>query len=415
MARSTLPLTDTQIKNAKPKDKEYKLFDGGGMYLLVSSNGSKGWRIKYRFEGKEQRLSFGSYPIVSLADARAKRDELKKQVASGVNPSNMRKDIKEQYKIQKVKDENTFENIANEYTALRENKLVHGTYKRMIQRLNNYVYPAIGKHNIDEITIQDILSIIRDIEVDAKNETAHRVLNLISQVYKYALSVGKAKHNVANDIDSRYALAPIITKHFPTIIDDSEIAKLLHGIDQYSGQFAVKTALQLLPYVALRPSNIRFAEWNDLNFDKREWRISAEKMKMRSAHIVPLTDRMIEIFESIRPYTGNGSYVFSTFYRGEQTPMSENTLNNALKSVLSNSKIQGEIVSHGFRGMFSTIAHENMSSHGLNSEIIERQLAHKEDNKTKGAYNHAEYMHDRRLLVQWWNDYLDALKAKVNP
>jgi integrase len=411
MARKTLPLDNTQIKNAKPKEKEYKLFDGGGLYIVIKPNGSKGWRLKYLFEGKENRLSLGVYPLVGLADARIKRDEFKKMVASGINPSDMRKENKAQIQIELAEEANSFENVANEFLEKQKLRIGEKTHEKKVGRLKNHVFGPIGAKKIDDVTIQDILLIIRKIEAKGQNETAHLILNLINQVYQYGLTVGRAKHNIAADINARLALDPIVVKHMATIVEPATIKLFLNGIDRYTGTIAVQTALKLMPYVALRPANIRAAEWKEFDFDKKIWRIPAEKIKMKSDHYVPLTDRMIKIVETMKPYTGDGRYVFCTQLRGRDYPLSENTLTKGIRIVIKNEKIDADMVSHGARSMFSTLAYEHFQDHKMISEVIERQLDHRERNKVKDAYNHAEYMNERRTLMQWWSDYLDALKS----
>ncbi|KFN39009.1 MAG: hypothetical protein JU82_09085 [Sulfuricurvum sp. MLSB] len=413
MARKTLPLSDKEIKNAKPKEKEYKLFDGGGLYLVVQPNGSKGWRLKYLFQGVEKRISIGTYPAVPLAEAREKREELKKLVKSGINPSDERKTAKEQRRLVQVEAANTFESIALEFLEKQKSRLGEKTYAKKEGRFKNHIFGVIGSKNIDDIKIQDILSIIRKIELKGQNETAHRTLNLINQVYQYGLTVGRVKHNIAADINPRLALEPIVVKHMATIIDPKTIKLFLEGIDRYTGSLAVKTALQLMPYVALRPANIRHAEWNEFDFEKKLWKIPAEKMKMKTTHLVPLTDRMIEIIKTMHPLTGGGKFIFCTQTKGRDYPISENTLTKGIRIVLKNENIAGDMVSHGARSMFSTLAYENYQEHGVIPEVIERQLAHQERNKIKDAYNHAEYLNERRILMQWWSDYLDGLKNSI--
>lgn len=410
MARKTLPLSDKEIKNAKPTEKEYKLFDGGGLYLSVMPNGSKGWRLKYLFEGKEKRISLGSYPIISLSDARIRRDELKRQIIFGTDPSAERKNVKIKKQIKKIETENTFESVALEFLGKQRLRVSEKTYQKKEGRLKNHIFPVIGSKNINEITVPEILPIIRKVESKGQNETAHRLLNLVNQVYQYGLTVGRVKHNIAADINPRLALDPIKVKHMPTIVEPETIKALLEGIDRYSGTIAVKTALQLMPYVALRPANIRQAEWNEFDFEKKLWKIPGEKIKMKSDHNIPLTDRMIEIVKTMQPLTGEGKYVFCTQTRGRDYPISENTLTKGIRIVLKNEHISGDMVSHGARSMFSTLAYENFQEHKVIPEVIERQLDHRERNKVKDAYNHAEYLNERRVLMQWWSDYLDNLR-----
>ena len=406
MPRSTSQLTATEVKVSKPREKDYKLADGRGLYLLVTKSGGKHWKLKYRMESKEKKLSLGAYPEISLAEARELREKYRSEIAKKIDPAAKKAASKKQLKVEDQKAANTFQIISTEFLERIRDELSEKYHSKIEQALKRDVYPIIGSIPIDNIKHSDLLFITDAIEQRGAIETAHRVLNLIGKIYKYAVSTGRTPHNITADIDKRYALKKPKERHYPTITEPKALKSLLVAIDGYSGDFTTKKALQIMPYVFLRPFNIRFAEWSEINFEQREWRIPAEKMKMKEIHIIPLTDTIIKILKDVQPFSGNAQYVFpSTVHRDR--PMSENTLNAALRR-LGYSK--DEIVSHSFRGIFSTIMHEKMSDHGFDSLVIEKQLAHKETNKVKAAYNHADYLSERKKMMQWWTDYLNTIK-----
>jgi len=410
MPRKVVPLTDKEIKNAKPREKEYKLFDGGGLYLSIEPNGSKGWRLKYLIEGKEKRISLGVYDTVTLSEARGERDRLKKLIRENIDPSTLRKNEKvaamEKSTIAQTILENTFEKIALEYLSRMQDAHTPHTNEMKISRLVNHIFPHIGAMEISTITHLKILDIINIIEERGNLETAKRVLNICSQVWRYAVTVGKTPHNIIADIDKRFALKPKIERHYPTITDPKAIGMLLKLVDDYHGEFTVKCALKLAIFTASRPYNIRFAEWNEFDLEKNEWNISAEKMKMNRPHIAPITPQMRNVLDDLTPHTKHKSRYLFPSLTSNVRPISENTLNQALRRMGYSKE---EIVSHGLRAMFSTVAHENISVHGYHSDVIERCLAHTEKNKVKNAYNHAEYKEERMGLMTWYNDYLDKI------
>jgi hypothetical protein len=299
MPRKTMPLTDKEIKNAKPREKEYKLFDGGGLYLSIEPNGSKGWRLKYLIEGKEKRISLGVYDTVTLSEARVERDRLKKLIRDNIDPSLLRKTVKAQAitqaAIEQAEIENTFEKIALEYLERVRSAHAENTYELKKARLTNHVFPFIGPNDIATITRMQLLEVIHRIESRGNLETARKVLNVCGQIWQYAVTVGKIPHNIIADIDKRFALKPKIERHFPTITDPKAIGVLLKLIDDYHGEFTVKCALKLATFTASRPYNIRFAEWDEFDLMKNEWNIPAEKMKMNRPHIVPITPQIKSI------------------------------------------------------------------------------------------------------------------------
>jgi len=393
-----MPLTILDIKNAKPKEKAYKLADERGLYLLVSPNGSKLWKMKYRFAGIEKKLSFGSFSEVTLAAARDLRDDARKHLANKIDPGVLKNSIK---RSTKLAAENSFEAIAREWHAKFTPKWTAGHAERILIRLEQDVFPWIGKRPILEVTAPEILSALRRVENRGAIETAHRISQICGQVFRYAIVTGRAERNPAADL--RGALAPVKQKHHASITDPIEIGRLLRAISDYRGSFVTKCALQLAPLFFVRPGELRHAEWVEFDIEKAEWRIPAEKMKMRAQHIVPLCSQAINILQELQAYTSSGKYLFPST-RSSQRPMSENTVLGALRRLgYTTTKMTG----HGFRSMASTLLNEK----GWNRDAIERQLAHAERNNIRAAYNYAEYLPDRRNMMQWWADYLDKLRA----
>jgi integrase len=396
-----MPLTDTGIKNSKPKEKLYKLADGKGMYLEVRPNGARYWRLKYRFAGKEKRISLGVYPEVSLKEARIKRDDARKLLEKGVDPSIERK-LRQATQIEHAA--NSFEAIAREWHAKYSTSWAASHANKIIRRFELYIFPWLGGRPIADIMPKELLSILRKIETKGILETAHRAQQNCGQVFRYAIATGRAERDPSTDL--RGALAPAKRGRMATITDPKKIGELLRAIDGYEGSLKAQCALRLAPLVFVRPGELRHAEWSEINFDKAEWRIPAEKMKMPSPHIVPLSKQAINIFNEIYPLTGNGKYVFPSV-RTATRPMSDNTILAALRRMGYD---KDEMSGHGFRAMASTILHEQ----GWPSDFIERQLAHAERNSIKAAYNYAQHLPERKRMMQEWADYLDQLKGDDN-
>jgi len=398
-----MPITDIALRNAKPGPKPYKLKDERGLFLEVRPNGGKWWRLRYFFAGKEKMLSLGVYPEVSLKDARERRDEARKQLASGVDPSAARKEARAIC----LQPAETFEGMAREWHAKFKAAWTEGTAKSNITRLEKDIFPYLGSAPIKEVTAPDLLAALRRIEARGAEETARRVRVLCGQVFRYAVASGRADHDPSGSL--RGALTPAKPKNFAAITDPREVAGLLRAIDSYSGSFVVLCALRLAPLVFVRPGELRHAEWAEIDLDAAEWRIPAHKMKMRDAHFVPLSKQSVAILRAVHPLTGGGRYVFPS-ERTTSRPMSENTILAALRRMGYGTD---EMTGHGFRSMASTLLHEM----GWDSDVIERQLAHAERNKVKGAYNRAGHLPERKRMMQQWADHLDALKAgaKVTP
>lgn len=391
-----MPLTDTVVRNAKPKEKSYKLADGEGMYLFVHPAGGLYWRMKYRFGGREKLLALGVYPEISLKDARERRTDARKLLANGVDPGEYRKTTKA---VNNEMASNTFEIIAREWVAKFSPNWAPSHTNKIIRRLEIDIFPWLGNKPIKDITAPMLLTCLRRTEERGALETAHRALQNCGQVFRYAIVTGRAERDISADL--RGALPPFRGKHFASITDPAKIGELMRAIDGYTGSVITRCALRLLPLVFVRSSELRFAEWKEIDLEKAEWRIPAERMKMRELHIVPLSNEAVATLEELKPLTGSGRYLFpGACTNGE--PMSENTINAALRR-LGFSK--DEMTGHGFRSMFSTLANE----HGWNRDVIERQLAHGERNSIRASYNFAEYMPERRKMMQWWANHLHTL------
>lgn len=401
-----MPLTHTAVQSAKPRAKAFKLFDGGGLYLEVSPAGGKWWRWKYRFAGKENRLSLGVYPEVSLKAAREKRIAARQQLAAGIDPGQARK----AEKIAQAGAE-SFEAIAREWHAKFSPSWVASHGDRILRRFDKDIFPWLGARPIAGIRAPDLLAVLRRIESRGAQETAHRAMQNCGQVFRYAVATGRAERDPTGDL--RGALPPPKEKHHASILEPKRIGDLLRAIDAYEGFFATKCALRLAPLVFVRPGELRKAQWQEIDLEKAEWRIPAERMKMREQHIVPLSRQAVEILGDLEPLTSRGipakpdapRYVFPGG-RTRERPMSENAVLAALRRM---GYTKEEMTGHGFRSMASTLLHEQ----GWNHQVIERQLAHAERNAVSAAYNFAEHLPERRRMMQAWADYLDALKARA--
>jgi len=394
-----MPLTDIKVKTAKLPEgkKQLRLSDGGGLFLQLTPSG-KYWRMHYRFAGKQKTLALGVYPRTSLKEAREKRNAAKKLLEENIDPSIHKKKEKRQAEARLTSA--SFEAVARELIAKNRNKWSERYARDVESRLEKHVFPWIGMIPITDVEAPDVLHVLRKVESYGKIETANRLKMLCSQVFRYGVATGLIKSDPTRDLKG--ALEPVVHKHRATIIEPKKIGELLRAIDAFEGTMVVKCALRMTPYVFLSPGELRRAEWAEIDFEKAEWRIAAHKMKMRELHIVPLSRQVIGILREIQPLTGDGRYVFPSA-RSIHRPMSENTINVSLRR-LGYSK--DEICAHGFRAMASTILHEQ----GWNTDVIERQLSHKEGNAIKGAYNHARHLPERRKMMQQWANYLDGLR-----
>ena len=392
-----MPLTRAQIESTQPGPKPIRLFDGRGLYLEIAPNGGRWWRFKYRYAGKEKRLSLGVYPEVGLKEARQKLDDVRRQLSAGVDPGEQRRAAKA---VAKHGGVNTFEVIAHEWFAMHEPRWASGHSEKILGRLERDIFPWLGRKGIADIAPLDVLNTLRRIEERGANETAHRAMQNCSQVFRYAVATGRAVRDVTADL--RGALRPAISRHHPSITDPKGVGALLRAIDGYGGSFVTQSALRLAPLVFVRPGELRMAEWSEIEMEAGEWRIPAARMKGRRQHIVPLATQAVAILKELQPMTGGGRFVFP----GERTPdrcMSNNTMNAALRRLgYSTDQMTG----HGFRSIASTLLNEQ----GWDTEAIERQLAHVEGNAVKAAYNYAQHLPVRRKMMQAWADYLVRLK-----
>ena len=398
-----MPLTDTAIRNAKPKEKQYKIADERGLYLLVLKSG-KYFRWDYRFAGKRKTMALGVYPDTSLALARKRRDEGRELLARDIDPSQLKKAKRA---AMKEMAENNFESIAREWIAKQKHKWSNGHTCGVTRKLELNIFPWLGKRPIKQITAKDLLTVLGKMEKRGVPYSAGRVKAIVGQVFRYAIATDRAENDPSAALQG--SLTPTITKHRATITAPKKIGGLLRAIDGYDGHIMTICALKLAPLVFVRPGELRHAEWSEIDLDNVEWKIPAEKMKMKRPHIIPLSRQAVEVFKEIYPVTGHGRYAFPSI-RSVERPMSNNTMNAALRRM---GYTKNDMTSHGFRAMSSTVLHEQ----GWPTDIVERQLAHTEQNKVKGAYDHAEHLPQRRKMMQAWADYLDALKAgaKVIP
>jgi integrase len=392
-----MPLTDTAIRNAKPTEKAQKLFDGGGLYLEVAPSGGKWWRLKYRFGGKEKRISLGVYPDVGLKEARERRDEARKLLANDVDPGENRK-VQKAAKVER--SANSFEAIAREWFAKHSPGWATSHADKIIQRLEKDVFPWLGGRPIAEINAPELLTVLRRVEARGALDTAHRAQQNCGQIFRYAVATGRAERDPS--VDLRGALPPARHENFASITDPARVGELLRAIDAFRGTFVVRCALLLAPMLFVRPGELRKAEWAGFDLDKAEWRYFVTKTK--TEHSVPLASQAVAILRELHALTGHGRYVFPG--RDPQKAMSEATVNAALRRMGYDTKT--EITGHGFRAMARTILHEELH---FKPEVIEHQLAHKVPDALGTAYNRTKFLKERRAMMQQWADYLDKLKA----
>jgi integrase len=396
-------LTDAKIRAAKPSERPVKLFDSGGLYLEVSPRGGRWWRLKFRFEGREKRLSLGVYPQVALKQARKRRDEARVQLAQGIDPGAARK-------AQKAAQggEGTLEAVAREWFAQRSPTWAPSHAVRIMRRLERDVFPWLGGRRLAEIAPPDILPLLRRIEARGAGETAHRAVQSLSAVFRFAVATGRADRDVTADL--RGALAPVKGSHFAAITEPKAIGALLRALWGYRGTFVVSSAMRLGPYLFVRPGELRKAEWSEIDLDAAEWRIPGERMKMKAPHIVPLSVQAVECLRELHPLTGSGRYVFPSA-RSASRCMSDNAVLAAMRSL---GIPKDEMVGHGWRAAARTLLHEVLHYPG---EVIERQLAHRTPGPLGAAYDRAKHLSERRKMMGAWANYLDSLKngAEVVP
>jgi len=394
-----MALTDTKVKNANVPEgkKQAKIADGGGLYLLVTSTG-KYWRLKYRFAGKEKTLAIGVYPTVSLKKARQVREAAKESLSEGIDPNFAKKEAERLKRAEQ--DAATFEGVAREWHK-EHSKHVSAKYaKKVIVSLERDIFPWLGQLPIGSIKAIEVLNSLKRVADRGAEETARRLKTLCSQVFCYAVLHHELEQDPTTSIKG--FLRNKKEQHYATITEPKKVGDLLRTMQTYEGAFQVRCALLMMPYVFVRPGELRQAEWSEFDLKERVWKLPAEKMKMKEMHIVPLSKQVIAILEDLFPFSGQGKYLFPSI-RTNLRPISDNTLNGALRRLGFD---KTEITGHGFRGMASTLLHER----GYNSDYIERQLAHKEGNAIKAAYNHARHLDERTAMMQEYADYLDSLR-----
>ncbi len=399
-----MPLTDSAIRNAKPGEKQRKLSDGRGLYLLVTVRGGKWWRFDYRHGEKRKTLSMGVYPDIGLKDAREARDEARKLIAKGIDPSELRKAEK-----RSIAGANSFEAITREWFSKFSPNWAPAHAKKIIRRFEKDLFPCIGALPVDQINPSVVLAALRRIEARGAIETAHRAKQTAGQVFRYAIATGRAERDPTADL--RGALPPPAKGRHAAITEPARVGELLRAIDAYRGSCIVRAALQLSALLFVRPGELRRAEWSEIDLEVGQWVIPASRMKGRIEHLVPLASQSVEILRDLHRLTGTGALVFPGA-RSDARPLSDNGVRTALRSMgYSNT----DMTPHGFRAMASTLLNEL----GWQPDIIERQLAHVEQNRVRAAYHRAEYLAERVRMMQAWADYLDGLKsgaeAKVIP
>ena len=392
-----MPLTDTTVRTAKAKDKQYKLSDSAGLYLLVQPNGKKYWRLKYYFAGKEKLLSIGVYPVVSLSEPREKSLLAKKQLTNNIDPSEHKK---EQKLKNSVNAENSFKNIAIEWHNNQKHRWTvrHAIY--VFRRIEADVFPTLASRPINEIKAPELLAVLRLIETRGAIDIAHRVLQTCGQIFRYAIATGRAESDISADL--RGALKTRKKENYSRL-ETKELPEFLSKLEEYDGELQTKLALKFLLLTFVRTGELRGARWEEIDFAKKEWRIPAERMKMRELHIVPLSAESLEILKELQIINGHKEHLFPNRNK-PMTFISENTLLYAIYRMGYHLRT----TVHGFRATASTILNE----HGFKPDVIERQLAHCERNKVRASYNHAQYLPERREMMQWWADYLDNINIK---
>lgn len=386
-----------QIRRAKPEAKAYTLGDGQGLSLLVEPNGSKSWRFRYRYAGKPKMISLGVYPTITLAEARARRDEARKIVAEGKNPSEVRKEQKLALRIQ---SENAFEKIAREWHQMKSAKWSAGYASDIIEAFQNDIFLYVGTRPVGEIKPLELLNVLRKIEKRGALEKMRKVRQRCSEVFRYAIATGRAEFNPAADLSS--ALEVHKSNHFPFLKSD-EIPDFLRALDSYAGSRLVQIATKLLMVTGVRTIELRAALWQEFDLDNAIWEIPAERMKMRRPHLVPLSTQALGFLNELKSMTGNYRYVFPG-RNDPNKPMSEASVNQLIKRI----GYAGKLTGHGFRHTLSTILHEN----GFNTAWIEMQLAHVDKNTIRGVYNHAQYIEDRKKMMQWYSDFIINLNGE---
>jgi integrase len=401
MPKRIAPLSDAQIKNAKPQEKDYKLMDGFGLFLLITPTNGKLWRFDYRFDNKRKMLALGAYPSVTLAEARQRREDAKKLLANGIDPGAMKKTLKSTGKELAA---NTFEVISRQwhlkFSAAGKWSPTHAA--DIMHRLEKDIFPPLGSRPISEIKPKELLTVLERIASRGALDSAHRLRHHCGMIFRYAIVHEYAERDIAADL--RGALPPVKGGHHAAATTPKDLAPILRSIDDFNGSFIVKSALQLLPLVFCRPGELRAAEWSEINFDDCIWEIPAERMKMKQPHIVPLSRQAINILKELQPLTGYGRYLFPC-HRSPLRCMSNNALNAGLRRL---GFTKEEATAHGFRASARTILDEVLK---VRPDFIEHQLSHSVRDALGTAYNRTSHLDERKKMMQTWADYLDNLKS----
>ena len=394
-----MALTQTQIRNTKPAEKPIRLFDGRGLYLEIASAGGRWWRFKYRYAGKEKRLSLGVYPEVSLKDARDRCDEVRKTLAAGIDPSASRRAAKASLRENAA---NSFELVAREWLRQNESMWSESHGQRVLRLFERDLFPWLGRRPVADISATELLSVIQRIERRGALETAHRALSNCGQVFRYAVATGRAERDPSRDL--RGALLPVKGQHFASVTEPDKLAGILRALDSYEGTLVVRCALRFAPLVFVRPGELRHAEWSDIDLDAAQWRYTVTKTGTQ--HIVPLSEQSVAILAELKPLTDRGRYVFpSARHPRGGRPMSDNAVLAALRRMgISKEEMSG----HGFRAAARTILDEVL---GFPPHLIEHQLAHAVRDPLGRAYNRTAHLPERHKMMQDWANYLDKLKA----
>lgn len=396
-----MPLTDKTCKAAAPAEKAYKISDGHGLFLQIQPNGSKYWRYKFRFMGKENLLSFGVYPEVSLREARDKRDEARKNLRDGENPSDIRK---EKRRIYEQKNENAFEKIAREWHATNLDRWSPAYGKTILHRLESDIFPAIGRRPIADIAAPDLLKVIRDIEARGAREMAHRSIQVCGQIFRYAIVTGRADRNPANDL--RGALRPVKKGHYAAF-DSTHLPAFIKALENNDARLYIQTrlAIKLLMLTFVRTGELIAATWDEFNFDTKEWIIPASRMKMKREHIVPLSTQAIHVLEELKHLAGNRAYIFPS-----QVNPRKHMSNNTILKALERMGYKGQMTGHGFRALAMSTIKEKL---GYRHEVVDRQLAHAPSSRIEAAYDRAKFLDDRKIMMQEWADFIGKIETNA--
>ncbi len=393
-----MPLTLAEIRRAQPQDRSYKLTDGKGLTLLITPNGGRWWRLRYRIGGKERMLSLGTFPEVGLAEARQRRDDARAMIKRGVDPSAVRKTARTSAGLED--GPGTFRAVAAEWIARREVVWAARTKGKVIERLNRHVYPYIGSRPIREIEPPEVLSVVRRCEGQGTGEIAHRLLSYIGQVMRYAVATGQAGRDATADL--RGVLTPVVGHHYPAVTNPKRVGEILRMIEEHTGEPTVRAALRIAPYVFVRPGELRHMRWADVDIEAREWRYTVTKT--RTEHLVPLADPVVAILEELRPLTGHQGWVFLGL-RGNR-PISDMALGAALRRLGIDTRTEHTM--HGWRATARTLLHEVL---GYDPAVIEHQLAHRVPDMLGRAYNRTKFLGKRREMMDRWAKYLDTLRG----